>query len=274
MVFGALSLPLEGKVALVTGAGRGQGRSHALALARAGADVVACDRSADLASVPYPLSTPDDLEETAAGVRAAGRHCLVAVADVRELASMEEVVAAAREELGGLDIVCANAGIISFAASWQLTEAQWDDVVGTNLKGAWVTCRAAIPAMLDQGPGGTIVLTTSAAGLRGYAGMSHYAASKHGVVGLARTLAIELAPHGIRVNCVAPGGVRTVMGESEAVRAHLAAHPDAARALTNLLPVDLVEPEDVSAALIWLCSDEARHVTGVVLPIDAGVQLR
>lgn len=267
-------LSLEGRVALVTGAGRGQGRSHALAFAREGADVVAVDRAADVDQAPYPMSTVADLEETAVAVRETGRHCLVAVADVRDLAAMEEVVSTCCQELGGLDILCANAGIISFGATWELTEAQWVGVVDTNLKGAWATCRAAIPAMLAQGSGGSIVLTASAAGLRGYPGMAHYVASKHGVVGLARTLAIELAPHRIRVNCVAPGGVRTVMGENEAMRSHLAANPDAARALTNLLPVDLVEPEDVSAAVVWLCSEAARNVTGAVLPVDAGVQLR
>jgi SDR family mycofactocin-dependent oxidoreductase len=270
-----LSDSLTGRVALVTGAGRGQGRVHAVALARAGADIVACDVAADLSTIPYSLARPGDLHSTAEAVREAGRRCLATVADVRDLAAMEDLVARGTAELGQVDVVCANAGVISFGKSWQLTEAQWDDVLETNLKGAWATCRAAIPGMIEAGRGGTIVLTTSAAGLKGFGGMAHYAASKHGLIGLARTMAIELAPHRIRVNCVAPGGVRTPMGTNEAIHGHLAAEPDAARALTNLLPdLDLVEPEDVSAAVVWLVSDAARYVTGVVLPVDAGVQLR
>ena len=188
---------------------------------------------------------------------------------------MEDLVARGTAELGRIDIVCANAGVISFGQSWQLEESQWDEVVDTNLKGAWATCRAAIPGMIAGGRGGAIVLTTSAAGLKSFSGMAHYSASKHGLIGLARTMAIELAPHRIRVNCVAPGGVRTPMGTNEAIQGHLAAEPDVARALTNLLPdLDLVEPEDVSAAVAWLVSDAARYVTGVVLPVDGGVQLR
>jgi SDR family mycofactocin-dependent oxidoreductase len=264
---------LSRPVALVTGAGRGQGRSHALALARAGYDVVACDVAADQPTVPYGLATPADLEATARGVRDVGRRCAAVRADAASAADMEAAVAAATD-LGPLDLVCANAGVISFGRAWELSEAQWDQVVATNLKGAWATCRAAIPGMIERGRGGGIVLTGSAASVRGYPGIAHYAAAKHGVIGLMRALAIELAPHRIRVNCVLPGGVRTPMGEAEAMRAWLAAEPEAARALTSLLPVDLVEPEEVSAAVVWLASAAAQHVTGVALPIDAGVQLR
>ncbi|HXM58758.1 MAG TPA: mycofactocin-coupled SDR family oxidoreductase [Candidatus Dormibacteraeota bacterium] len=261
-------------VALVTGAGRGQGRAHALALARAGYDVVACDLAADQPTVPYGLATPADLEDTASAVvRGAGRRCLAIRADAAGVADMEAAVAAAGE-LGPLDVVCANAGVISFGRAWELSEAQWDQVVATNLKGVWATCRAAIPGMIERGRGGSLVITGSAASLRGYPGIAHYAAAKHGAIGLMRALAIELAPHRIRVNCVLPGGVRTPMGEAQAMQAWLAAEPDAARALTSLLPVDLVEPEEVSAAVAWLASAAAEHVTGVALPIDAGVQLR
>ena len=270
-----MSDALTGRVALVTGAGRGQGRSHAVALARAGADVVACDLAAGLPTVPYALSTADDLEQTASAVREVGRRCLTVVADVRDVEAMEGVLERGLAELGGVDVVCANAGVISFGPSWQLTEQQWEEVLDTNLKGAWATCRAAIPHMIAAGRGGAIVLTTSAAGLKGFSGMAHYSASKHGLIGLARAMAIELAPHHIRVNCVAPGGVRTPMGTNEAIHEHLAGEPETARSLTNLLPdLDLVEPEDVSAAVVWLASDAARYVTGVVLPVDAGVQLR
>jgi SDR family mycofactocin-dependent oxidoreductase len=261
------------RVAVVTGAARGQGRAHALALARAGWDVAACDLAADQATVPYGLGTEADLEETARAVQATGRRCAAVRADAASPEAMAAAVAAA-DELGSLDVVCANAGVISFGRSWELTEAQWDQVVATNLKGVWATCRAAIPGMIERGRGGSIVITGSAASVRAYAGISHYVAAKHGVVGLMRALAIELAPRRIRVNCVLPGGVRTPMGTAEAMQGWLGAEPEAARALTALLPVDLVEPDDVSAAVAWLASDAAHLVTGVVLPVDAGVQLR
>jgi SDR family mycofactocin-dependent oxidoreductase len=264
---------VSGRVALVTGAARGQGRAHALALAGAGADVVACDLARDAPTVPYGLAAEADLEETARAVRETGRRCVTAVADAASVPDMEAAVAAAAE-LGALEVVCANAGVISFGRAWELSEAQWDQVVATNLRGVWATCRAAIPGMIERERGGSIVITGSAASLRGYPGIAHYAAAKHGVVGLMRTLAIELAPHRIRANCVLPGGVRTPMGLAGPMQGWLAGEPDASRALTALLPVDLVEPEDVSAAVAWLASDSARFVTGVVLPVDAGVQLR
>jgi SDR family mycofactocin-dependent oxidoreductase len=260
-------------VALVTGAARGQGRAHALALALAGADIVACDLAADAPTVPYALASEADLEETARAVRETGRRCLTVVADAASVPVMEAAVATAAE-LGDLETVCANAGVISFGRAWELSEAQWDQVVTTNLRGVWATCRAAIPGLIERNRGGSIVITGSAASLRGYPGIAHYAAAKHGVIGLMRTLAIELAPHRIRVNCVLPGGVRTPMGTADVMGGWLDDQPEASRALTALLPVDLVEPEDVSAAVAWLASDSARYVTGIVLPVDAGVQLR
>lgn len=264
---------LLGLVAIVTGAGRGQGRAQAIAMAHAGADIVACDLCRDQPTVPYELSTREDLQETARLVRQAGRRCLVQEADA---ASVEQMAAAAAlaADLGGIDVICANAGVISFGRAWELSEAQWDQVIDTNLKGAWATCRAAIPGMIERGRGGSIVMLGSASSLRGYPGISHYTAAKHGLLGLTRALAIELAPHRIRVNCVLPGGVRTSMGTSEAMQEWLRAEPEASRALSALLPVDLVEPEDVAAAVVWLASAEARFVTGVALPVDAGAQLR
>jgi (+)-trans-carveol dehydrogenase/(-)-trans-carveol dehydrogenase len=260
-------------VALVTGAGRGQGRAHAVALARAGLDIVATDVASDHPTVPYGLAAPADLEETARAVCETGRRCVAVRADAASLAGMEAAVRRSAE-LGALEVVCANAGVISFGRSWELSEAQWDQVVATNLKGVWAVCRAAVPGLIERGRGGSIVITGSAASLRGYPGISHYVAAKHCVIGLMRSLAIELAPHRIRVNCVLPGGVRTPMGTAGAMHEWLAAEPEAARALTALMPVDLVEPEDVSAAVAWLASDESRFVTGVALPVDAGVQLR
>jgi NAD(P)-dependent dehydrogenase (short-subunit alcohol dehydrogenase family) len=235
--------------------------------------VVATDLGRDLETVPYQLGSEDELEETRRQVEALGRRCLCRVGDVRDLGAMEEIVAQAARELGAVEIVCANAGVISFGPSWQLSEAQWDEVVDSNLKGAWLTCRATVPGMIQGGRGGCIVLTSSAAGLRGYSGFAHYVSAKHGVVGLMRSLAIELAPHRIRVNCLHPGGVRTPMGLSDAMQGQLAADPHANRALGALLPIDLVEPEDVSAAVVWLASDAARYVTGVSLPVDAGTLL-
>jgi len=262
-----------GRVALVTGAARGQGRAHALALAAAGADLVACDRCRDAPTVPYPQGTRADLDETARLVRQAGRRCLAVEADVASVPDMEAAVAAAAE-LGDLDVVCANAGVISYGRAWELSEAQWDEVMATNLRGAWATCRAAIPGLIERGRGASIVVAGSAASQRAYPGIAHYVAAKHGVLGLVRALAVELAPHRVRVNCVLPGGVRTPMATSAAAEAWLAAEPDASRSLAALLPVDLAEPEDVSAAVVWLASDAARLVTGVALPVDGGTQLR
>ncbi len=258
----------------MTGAARGQGRSHAIALARAGADLAVCDLAAPLATVPYPLGTAEELAETVRLVEAEGRRCVSAVLDVRDGAALTELVERAVARLGRLDTLVANAGVISYGAAWELSDAQWDEVVGVNLTGVWRSCRAAVPAMLAGGEGGAIVVVTSTAALKGLAGMAHYAASKHGCIGLARSLALELAPHRIRVNCVAPGGVRTPMGTNPQMHGVMEADPHLARTLTAALPVDLVEPEDVSAAVVWLCSAAARHVTGAVLPVDAGTLLR
>ncbi|TMD08270.1 MAG: NAD(P)-dependent oxidoreductase [Chloroflexi bacterium] len=265
---------LRARVALVTGAARGQGRAHAVALARAGADVAVCDLGRTLPTVPYALGSVAELGETAALVQAEGRRCISSVVDVRDAAALAELVEETVAELGRLDILVANAGVISYGKAWELSEAQWDEVVDVNLTGVWKSCRAAVPAMLAGGEGGAIVITASTASVKGLAGMSHYAAAKHGCVGLARSLALELAPHRIRVNCVAPGGVRTPMGTNTAMQQLLEQDPALAASLTAALPVDLVEPEDVSAAVVWLCSDAARQVTGTVLPLDAGTLLR
>ena len=264
---------LTGRVALVTGAARGQGRAQAVALARAGADIVACDLCRDQPTVSYGLGTPADLRETARLVQAVGRRCLTREADVASTGDMQAVVGAGAD-LGAIDVLCANAGVINFGLSWELSEAEWDQVVDTNLKGAWTTCRAAIPGMIERARGGSIALIGSAASMRGYPRISHYAAAKHGLLGFMRSLALELSPHRIRVNCVLPGGVQTPMGVSDAMKAWLRAEPEAASALTPPMPVDMVEPEDVAAAVVWLASEEARFVTGAALPVDGGIQLR
>ncbi|SHL11158.1 SDR family mycofactocin-dependent oxidoreductase [Pseudonocardia thermophila] len=270
---------VAGRVALITGAARGQGRSHALRLAEEGADVIAIDMCAPIGTVPYPLATPDDLEETAAAVRARGGEVVTAQADVRDRAALSAAVDAAVAELGRLDVVCANAGILSFAPVAELTDAMWRDVLDVNLTGVWNTVRAALPHL---GPGASIVLTNSAAGLRARPNLAHYVAAKHGLVGLMRALAVELAPREIRVNSVHPTGVDTDMVQNPAMWALF--RPDLAnpgrddvrerhRAM-NALPVPWVDPVDVSNAVLFLASDEARYVTGVSLPVDAGSTLR
>jgi SDR family mycofactocin-dependent oxidoreductase len=261
---------LEGKVALVSGAARGQGRSHALRLAQEGADVIAFDVCTQLATVPYPLATPDDLKETVRQVEELDRRIVAREADVRDSGALTALVAEGVAELGRLDIVCANAGIATFAENaWSITDEAWDEMIAVNLTGVWRTVKAAIPAMIDGGAGGSIVITSSTAGVKGMAGIGHYVAAKHGVVGLMRTLANELAPHSIRVNTVHPTGVNTPMVVNDFMAEFLAG-ADMSANLQNALPVEMVEAVDISNAIVWLSSDEARYVTGVSLPVDAG----
>lgn len=264
----------DGKVALVTGAARGQGRAHALRFAEEGADVIAVDICHDLAGVPYPLGTSDELAETVKGIEALDRRAVGLAADTRDFARMEEVVREGLAELGRLDVVVANAGICTAAPVWELTPDVWQEMIDVNLTGVSNTVRAALPAVMDQGAGGSIVLTSSAAGLNAFPNMAHYTAAKHGVTGLMRSLAVELAPHGIRANSVHPTTVDTPMIQNPAFWGLLgAADSEGAqpgfRSL-NALPVPWVEATDVTSAVIWLASDDARYVTGVTLPVDAG----
>jgi SDR family mycofactocin-dependent oxidoreductase len=269
---------VEGKVAFITGAARGQGRSHAVRLAQEGADIIAVDHCADIKTVDYPMATPEDLAETVRQVEALDRRIVAAQADVRDIDSLRAAVDAGVTELGQLDIVCANAGILSNGQSHELSEETWGQMIDINLSGVWRTCKVAIPHLVGGGRGGSIVLTSSVAGLRSYNGVSHYVSAKHGVVGLMKTLAQELAQHSIRVNTVNPTQVDTDMIQNESMY-HLFC-PDienptredfgAASAATILLPVDWVESIDVSNAVLFLASDEARYITGVALPIDAG----
>jgi (+)-trans-carveol dehydrogenase len=269
---------VEGKVAFITGAARGQGRSHALRLAAEGADIIAVDLCEDIKSVDYPLASRADLDETVRQVEALGRRIVAREADVRDTESLQAAVEAGVAAFGRLDIVSANAGILSNGQSHELSEETWGDMIDINLSGVWRTCKAAIPHMIAGGRGGSIVLTSSVAGLRSYNGVSHYVSAKHGVVGLMKTLAQELSPHSIRVNTVNPTQVDTAMIQNESMY-HLFC-PDienptrqdfgAASAATILLPIDWVESIDVSNAVLFLASDEARYITGVALPIDAG----
>ena len=215
---------LDGKVAFITGAGRGQGRSHALRLAAEGADIIAldvCDEA--VGTIGYALSTPDDLDETIAGVEALGRRAVKGVADVRDLDQVIAVVEQGLAELGRIDVVCANAGIGSWAVAWEMTAEQWKDMIDINLTGVFNAARAALPSMVARGEGGSVILTSSTAGLIGYANTAHYTAAKHGVIGLMKVLAQEAGLHGIRVNAICPTTVNTPLvindGHVRAVRA-------------------------------------------------------
>jgi SDR family mycofactocin-dependent oxidoreductase len=263
---------LEGKVAFITGAARGQGRSHAVRLAEEGADIIAVDICRQIASVPYPMSSPADLAETVAAVQALDRRIVALEADVRDLAQLRTAFATGTSELGRVDIVLANAGIGPLSIHHR--DEEWADVLDVNLTGTYNTIKVAAPTMIEQGRGGAIVLTSSTAGLTGYGGDSPgvvaYVASKHGIVGLMRTYANFLAPHQIRVNSVHPTAVNTPMGVNDAVQEFFDSDASLAVSLANALPVSMIEPLDVSNAIAWLVSDDARYVTGVALPVDAG----
>jgi SDR family mycofactocin-dependent oxidoreductase len=269
---------LDGKVAFVTGAARGQGRSHALRLAEEGAEIVACDICEQIDTVEYPLASEDDLNETARLVEDLDRRIVARKADVRDGGQLKVVVEEGISEFGKIDIVCANAGIATYGPSWELTEEAWQDMIDTNLTGVWETCKAVIPHMIERGEGGSIILTSSTAGIMGLANIGHYTAAKHGVVGLMKVLANELAPHMIRVNSIHPTGVDTPMVQNEATyRLFLPdvenpTREDAAQAFQTLnsLPIPWVEARDISNAVLWLASDEARYVTGQQLKVDAG----
>jgi SDR family mycofactocin-dependent oxidoreductase len=264
---------LNGKVALITGAARGQGRAHAVRLASEGADIIGVDICAPIASVPYPLATADDLAATVKLVEDTGARIVAKEADVRDRASLSAAVQAGVDELGRLDIVVANAGI----APMQSGDDGWRDVIDVNLTGVYNTIKAAIPALIKQGAGGSIVLISSAAGLAGVgspdAGSVGYAAAKHGVVGLMRVYANLLAKQNIRVNSLHPTGVETPMIDNDFTRgwlAKMAAESDSPGSMGNALPVEVLQPEDIANAVAWLVSDEARYITGVTLPVDAG----
>ncbi|MBH0776314.1 mycofactocin-coupled SDR family oxidoreductase [Nocardia bovistercoris] len=264
---------LDGKVAFITGAARGQGRSHAIRLAREGADIIAVDICDQLESVRYPMGTAAELAQTVKEVESLGRRIVATRADVRDISALRQAFETGAAELGAVDIVLANAGIGAGGATVG-EDQEWDEVLAVNLKGVWNTGRVAIPSMIQRGKGGAIVLTSSTGGLIGVgiptAGFLGYTAAKHGVIGLMRSWANFLAPHSIRVNSVAPTAVRTPMAADGNLGAIMARNPDLGRALSNAMPVDLVEPEDVSEAVLWLVSDAARYVTGTVIPVDAG----
>ncbi|HZQ59616.1 MAG TPA: mycofactocin-coupled SDR family oxidoreductase [Acidimicrobiales bacterium] len=272
---------VDGKVAFITGAARGQGRSHAIRLAEEGASIIATDACTDIEVVPYPLASDEELDETAELVRQAGGSVVTAKADVRRFAELKAAVGVGLREFGHIDIVLANAGIATMGVDLpdDELEASWDAVIDVNLKGVWNTVRACAPPMVERGQGGAIVLTSSTAGLKGLSapgsvGNESYGAAKHGVVGLMRQFAVELSKDRIRVNTVHPTGVDTMMVNNPAMEKFLGAFPDAMSSLTNLLPVELLQPRDISDAILFLVSDLAKYITGVTLPVDAGFTVK
>jgi SDR family mycofactocin-dependent oxidoreductase len=271
---------VEGKVAFITGAARGQGRSHAIRLAQEGADIIAVDLAGQIGSVPYPMATPDDLNQTVKEVEALDRRIVATQADVRDFGAVKKALDDGVAELGRLDIVSANAGIFSFGKLDDLSEQAWQDMIDVNLTGVWHAAKAAIPHLKAGRRGGSMILTSSNAGLLAMENIGHYVAAKHGIVGLMRTLALELAPDMIRVNSIHPTTVNTDMIQNAATYTLFAPDlPEQERTKErlserfqslNALPVPWVEPVDISNAVLWLASDEARYVTGVTLSVDAG----
>ncbi|MFE5645144.1 mycofactocin-coupled SDR family oxidoreductase [Rhodococcus sp. NPDC056516] len=272
---------LEGKIALITGAARGIGRAQAVRFAEEGADIIAVDVCTSVETTVTPPATEADLAETVAQIQALGRKVESAVVDVRDLEALRSAVDSAVEALGGLDIVCATAGITSSDGALTMSETMWQTMLDVNLTGVWHTTTVAAPHLIERG-GGSMTLTSSIAGLRGLVGVAHYTAAKHGVVGLMRSLAKELAPYNVRVNTVHPTNVDTPMIQNPLVRGKF--RPDlenptreefAAAAMTmNMLAIPWIEPVDVANAALFLSSDEARYITSVALPVDAGSSSR
>ncbi|HXA30773.1 MAG TPA: mycofactocin-coupled SDR family oxidoreductase [Acidimicrobiales bacterium] len=265
---------VEGKVAFITGAARGQGRSHAIRLAEEGADIIAVDICEDVASATYAMSTADELAETAKHVEAAGRRAVTFTADVRDQEALHRAATEGASELGKIDVVVANAGICTLQPWDEVTPEVWKEVTDINLTGVWNTCFVTAPHVIAAG-GGAMILISSTAGLKGQPFLAPYVAAKHGVVGIMRVLANELAEHHIRVNTVHPTGVDTPLLEAMySMNSLLDAHPDLAPIFSNTLPVEVLEPRDISSTVLHLASDEAKYITGVTLSVDAGANVR
>src|ERR1700760_1569716 len=276
---------VEGKVAFITGAARGQGRAHAVRLAEEGADIIAIDICKQIDSVAIPLATPEDLAETADLVKGLNRRIYTAEVDTRDFDALKAAVDTGVEQLGRLDIIVANAGIGNGGATLDKTsEGDWTDMIDVNLGGVWKTVKAGVPHILAGGRGGSIIFTSSGKGVKASSNLllGHYVASKHGVVGLMRAFAVELGQHMIRVNSVHPTFVNTPMllneGLYKMVRPDLKnPGPDDLAPFCqafHTLPIPWVEAEDISNAVLFLASDESRYITGVTLPIDAGQCLK
>jgi SDR family mycofactocin-dependent oxidoreductase len=269
----------DGKVVLITGAARGQGRSHAIRFAEEGADIIAIDIATQIQSVPYGMATRNDLDETVRIVEHTDRRIVAYVADVRNYAALKEAVDDGVAALGRLDVVCANAGIFSVGTAAELSEAAWRDMLDVNLTGVWHTAKATIPHLRAAG-GGSLILTSSTAGIKGTPNVIHYVAAKHGVVGVMKTLALELAADNIRVNSVHPTTVNNDMVQNAAMYALFAPELPSDQQTAEVfrervystipLPIPWVESSDVTNAVVWLASDEGRYITGVMLPVDGG----
>jgi SDR family mycofactocin-dependent oxidoreductase len=277
------NLRFQDRIVFITGAAHGMGRSHALAFAREGAHLVLCDACRQYRTVPYALAQPEELAALVGEIEAMGRHVIAEQVDVTDLAAMQALAERAQRELGPIDIVVANAGLYSFAPSWELSEEQWDETVNVCLKGVWITCKVVIPQMLPR-RNGKIVCIASTAAQKGMANLAHYVAAKHGVLGLVKTLAIELASYNINVNAVCPTSVDTAMCRNQALYDVFAGVPGPQATYEHMLELmnqlnlftdrNLLPPEAISAAVLWLASDEARHMTGCALPVDAGYLTR
>jgi SDR family mycofactocin-dependent oxidoreductase len=266
---------LEGRVAFITGAARGQGRAHAARLARDGADVVISDICGPIDGLKYAATTDEDLAETVALVEKEGRRALARAVDVRDLDGLTSLADDAIAEFGRIDIVVANAGILSVARMWEITPEQWKNMIDVNLTGVWHTIRATVPHMIEAGNGGSIILTSSVGGLKGLPFMGHYNASKHGVVGLCKTLANELGEFNIRVNTIQPAGVDTLMIYDPDFNELLKQHSRTlAPIYMTTLPGGCMQPEDMAAVVSFLASDEARFMTGSQIPYDFGTLAR
>ena len=274
---------VEGKVAFITGAARGQGRAHAVRLAQEGADIIAIDICKQIDTVEFPLGSSEDLAETADLVKGHNRRIYTAEVDVRDYDALKAAVDAGVGQLGRLDIIVANAGIGNGGGPLdKVTEHVWDDMMAVNLTGVWKTVKAGVPHILAGGRGGSIILTSSVGGLKSYPNTGHYVAAKHGVVGLMRSFAVELGQHNIRVNSVHPTNVNTPLFMNDVTKRLF--RPDlenptaedmaVVARMMHVLPIGWVEPEDIANAVLFLASDEARYITGVTLPIDAGSCLK
>jgi SDR family mycofactocin-dependent oxidoreductase len=272
---------LEGRVAFVTGAARGQGRAHAMRLAAEGADIIAVDLCGPVSrTIGYPPASSEQLAETARAVKATGREVLAREVDIRDLAALQAVVSDGVAQFGRLDILVANAGVLSWNRLWEMSEEQWDSVIEVNLSGTWRTIRAAVPAMIAAGNGGSIVIVSSSTGLKATPGNGHYSASKHGLVGLTNALALELGEYGIRVNSIHPFAVQTPMTGVDGMLDILARYPSYLHSLSPmpLRPPNIEDPErlgmllpeEVSDVVAWLAGSGSATLSGCQVPVDRG----
>lgn len=275
--------PLDGRVAFITGAARGQGRAHAVRLAADGADIIAIDICAPVSdSITYPAATSEDLAETVRAVESTGRKVLAREVDIRDLSALQQVVADGVEQFGRLDILVANAGVLSWGRLWEMSEEQWHTVIDVNLNGTWKTIRAALPAMIEAGNGGSVIIVSSSAGLKATPGNGHYSASKHGLTALTNGLALEAGEFGIRVNSIHPYSIDTPMVERDAMMEVFGKHPSFLHSFAPmpLHPVnhegkkglqEFMSPDEVADVVAWLAGDGSATLSGSQIAVDRGV---